>query len=200
MTRFLALTLGSALFTAAPVSAQTTWTIDPNHSAAQFSVRHMMVSTVRGNLGKITGTVTFDGKNVEGISAEATIDATGIDTRVESRDNDLRSADFFDVAKYPTITFKSKRAEPGGEGHFKLVGDLTMHGVTKEVVLDVEGPSPAVKQGDGERIGAVATTKLNRRDYGLNYSRMLEAGGVVVGDEISVTLDIELTRKLAATQ
>ena len=154
----------------------------------------MMVSTVRGQLGKITGTVKFDGTAPRSVVADVVIDVTGIDTQEPKRDDHLRSADFFDVAKFPTMTFKSRRAEPAGAGRFRLVGDLTMHGVTKEVTLDVEGPSPEIRQGNTRRIGAVATTTINRKDFGLNWSRMIETGGVVVGDMVSVTIDLELTR------
>ncbi len=184
----------------APAAAQTSdWTIDAAHSRAQFAVRHMMVSTVRGQMGRVTGTARFDGQNVNSISVDATIDATGIDTNEPGRDKDLRSERFFDVEKFPTITFNSKRAEPAGAGRFKLVGDLTMHGVTKEVALDVEGPSPEVKQGTNRRIGASATTTLSRKDFGLTWNRTVETGGVVVSDEVTITLDVELTRPATAT-
>ena len=159
-----------------------TWQIDSNHSAANFSVKHMMVSTVRGTLGRVSGTVEYDGTKVESIKADVGIDINGVNTGVQGRDNDLRSANFFDVATYPTATFKSKRAEAAGAGRFRLIGDLTMHGVTKEVTLDVEGS---------------ATTKINRRDFGLNYNRLVEAAAVV-GDDIQVTIDIELTKRPAA--
>ena len=170
-----------------------TWPIDPGHSVAGFSVRHMMIATVRGTLGAVSGTVEYDGTNVASVKADVTIDVKAINTGNASRDRDLRAADFFDVAKYPSMTFKSKRAEAAGAGRFRLVGDLTIRGVTKEVTLDVEGPSPVIKQGKDVRVGASATTKLNRRDFGLNYNSMIEAGAVV-GDEITVTIDIEITR------
>jgi polyisoprenoid-binding protein YceI len=177
----------------APV-ASGTWQVDGNHTAAQFSVKHMMVSTVRGTLGKVSGTIEYDGKSANSIKADIAIDVNGINTGTENRDKDLRSENFFDVAKYPTITFKSKRAEPAGPGKLRLVGDLTMHGVTKEVALEVEGPSPVLQANGGQRVGASATIKLNRRDFGLQYSRMVEAAPVV-GDEIVVQIDIEANRK-----
>jgi len=180
----------------APAAAASphTWRVDSSHSSAGFSVRHMMVATVRGTLGPISGAVEYDGKDVTSIRADVTIDVTKINTGNERRDNDLRAADFFDVARHPTITFKSKRVQPGGEGRFSLVGDLTMRGVTKEVTLDVDGPSPAVKDPKGGlKIGATATTKLNRRDFGLNYNNLIEAGPVV-GDELTVTIDLELNK------
>ena len=183
-----------------PPLGPNTWTIDPAHTSAQFSVRHMMVSTVRGTLGRVSGTVDYDGKSVDSIKADVTIDVKGLNTGAEGRDKDLRSPNFFDVETYPTLTFKSKKVEAAASGRFKLIGDLTMHGVTKEVTLDVEGPSPPLKQQNGGlRIGASAATKLNRRDFNLNYNRVVEAAPVV-GDEINVTIDIELVKRPTPTQ
>ena len=178
----------------AAAGGPNTWTIDNAHSAAHFSVRHLMVSTVRGTLGKVSGTIEYDGKSFQSIKADVTIDVAGVETGTQSRDNDLRSDNFFDVAKYPVITFKSKRVEPAGEGTFKMVGDLTIHGVTKEVTLAVEGPSPALKQGPNLRVGASAMTTVNRRDFGLQYSRMVEAAPIV-GDEVKVQIDVEATKR-----
>jgi polyisoprenoid-binding protein YceI len=176
-----------------------TWTIDPGHSAAQFTVRHMVVSNVRGEFDGPSGTVAFDPKDMPGtIKVQATIDARSINTRNPDRDKDLRSSLFFDVDKFPRITFASKRAEAGGAGHFKLVGDLTMHGVTKEVTLDVQGPTQEIKDiWGGARIGATATTTVDRREFGLLYNRVLEAGGAVVGNEVTITIDLEVTRQPA---
>jgi polyisoprenoid-binding protein YceI len=179
-------------------SAQaTTWTIDPGHSAAQFSVRHMVVSNVRGEFDGPSGTVTFDPKDIAGtLKVDASIDAKTINTRNPDRDKDLRSSLFFDVDKFPRITFKSKRAEAAGAGRFRLVGDLTIHGVTKEVALDVQGPTPEIKDiWGGVRVGATATTSVDRREFGLLYNRMLEAGGAVVGNEVNITIDLEVTRQ-----
>jgi len=192
MIRAFAVAAGLCLAAASSVQGQT-WTIDASHSAAHFAVRHMMVSTVRGDMGKITGTVTFDPAKPAAGSIEATVDVTGIDTREAGRDKHLKSADFFDVEKFPTITFKSKRIDPVAAGGFKITGDLTMKGVTKEVVLDAEPLRPAIKDQRGAaRTGTTATTKLNRQDFGVNWSRALDGGGVVVSDEVSVTIDIEL--------
>jgi polyisoprenoid-binding protein YceI len=177
----------------APALGPSEWRIDASHSSAGFSVRHMMVTTVRGHLGPITGTINYDGKDVRSISADVKVDVKGIDTRNAKRDEHLRSDDFFDVANHPEISFRSKRVEPGAAGTFKLVGDLTMRGTTKEVVLDVEGPTPAVKAPGGIRIGASATTKVKRLEYGLKYNSLVEAGPVV-GDEVTITIDLELTR------
>lgn len=171
-------------------AAQDTWQIDPRHTAAQFSVRHLGISTVRGAFTKVSGAVLYDPANPAKDSIQATIDAASVDTRVEMRDNDLRSPNFLDVAKYPTITFQSKRVEGAGDGKLRATGDLTIHGVTKEVVLDVDGPSAEMKDPWGnQRIGASATTKINRKDFGVNG-----APGAV-GDEITITLDIEMTKQ-----
>jgi len=171
------------------------WTIDPGHSAAQFTVRHMVVANVKGQFDGPTGTVTFDPANVPGtLRVDASIDARTINTRNADRDADLRSDLFFDVSRFPAITFKSKRAE-GAAGRFKVTGDLTMRGVTKEVVLDVDGPTPAIKDIWGNtRVGATASTVVDRRDFGLLYSRILEGGGAVVGNDVTITIDLELTR------
>ena len=180
----------------APPLGPNEWRIDANHSAATFSVRHLMVSTVRGRLGRITGTLEYDGKDVQSIKADVSIDANGISTENGGRDKHLRSDDFFDVANHPSITFKSKRVEPAGDGRFKLIGDLTIRGTTKEVALDVEGPSAIVKTQRGIATGASATTRIKRLEYGLKYNNMVEAGPVV-GDEVTITIDIEATRRAA---
>jgi len=192
MFRVFAIAAGLFLAAASSVQAQT-WTIDSSHSGVHFAVRHMMVSTVRGDMGKITGAVNFDPAKPTAGSIEATIDVNGIDTREPGRDKHLKSADFFDVEKFPTITFRSKKIEPVSGGGFKVTGDLTMKGVTKEVVLDVEPLRPQIKDQRGNaRTGTAATIKLNRQDYGITWSRTLDGGGLVVSDEVSVTIDVEL--------
>jgi polyisoprenoid-binding protein YceI len=183
------------LFVASSASAQTTLTIDTAHSQAAFSVRHMMVSNVKGTLGPVKGTAVWDGKDVTSIKVDATIDATGLTTFNEQRDKHLKSPDFFDVEKNPTVTFKSKRTEAGSGGKFKLIGDLTLRGVTKEVALDVEGPTPPITAQGKTRVGATATTKINRQDYGVSWSRNIDGGGVVVGDEVAITLELELVQQ-----
>jgi polyisoprenoid-binding protein YceI len=188
----LAITLIAAL---QPAVAQSTWNIDPAHSAAQFQVKHLMISNVRGEFRKLTGRIAFDGKNYSSIQAEAVIYAASIDTREPKRDDHLRRPDFFDAAAYPKITFKSKRVADVRENAFNLVGDLTMRGVTKEIVLKVEATSIIKGMGGESRIGVQATTKLNRQDYGVKWNRTLDAGGVVVGDEVQITLDMELIRE-----
>lgn len=184
----LVLALITALAMATTAAAQAgNWKIDPNHSSAQFSVRHLGVSTVRGAFTKVSGSATYDPADPSKTSLDATIEATSVDTRVEMRDNDLRSPNFLDVQKFPTITFHSKQVKAAGGGKLQITGDLTIHGVTKEVVLEVDGPSAAIKDPWGnQRIGASAATKINRHDFGVNG-----APGVV-GDDIAITIDAEL--------
>jgi polyisoprenoid-binding protein YceI len=184
--RLLIITAGFALAVSAFGQART-WQIDPNHTAAQFSVRHMGISTVRGAFTKVSGTAVYDPADPGKTTLEATIEASSIDTRVERRDNDLRSPNYFDVAKYPTLTFKSRKVEAAGPGKLKITGDLTIHGLTKEVVLEVDGPSAPVQDAKGNsHMGASATTKISRKDFGVGG-----ASGVV-GDEIPITIDVEL--------
>jgi polyisoprenoid-binding protein YceI len=182
--------LGLANLAASRAMAQTeTWYLDPPHSSAQFAVRHLGISTVRGAFTKIGG-VVVDSPDLSKASVNVTIDASSIDTRVQRRDDDLRSDHFFDVAKYPTITFQSKRVESAGTGKLKVTGDLTMHGVTKEVVLDVDGPTPPMKDPRGtSHRGLSATTTLSRADFGINF----DAG--MVGDQVAIQLDVELVDK-----
>jgi polyisoprenoid-binding protein YceI len=177
-----------------PVLGPNEWNIDSAHSIASFTVTHLMVSTVPGSFGKTSGKITYDGKNVSSITADVTIDATTISTNNERRDTHLKSPDFFEVAKYPTLTFKSKKVIPGAAGKFKLVGDLTIRDVTKEVTLDVEGPTPAVNAGRNFVIGANATTTINRSEWGLKWNRAIEAGGVTVSDAVKITLGIEANK------
>jgi polyisoprenoid-binding protein YceI len=203
MRRFV-LAAAAAVALAAPVLAQApaapapvgpnTWTIDTNHSVAGFSVKHLLVSTVRGTLGPVKGTIDYDGKSLDSLKVDVTIDINGVNTGTEGRDKDLKSPNFFDVAQFPTATFKSRRAVADGAGKFKLTGDLTMHGVTKEVTLDVDGPSAPLKQGQSLRVGAQATGRINRRDWGLQYSRMVEVTPMV-GDEVQITIDLEATKR-----
>jgi polyisoprenoid-binding protein YceI len=174
--------------------SQITYNIDPVHSTAGFKVRHMMVSNVRGEFSKVTGTVVYDADNPANSSVNATIDATTVHTRDEQRDTHLKSADFLDVEKFPAITFVSKKIT-GGNGEYKVTGDLTIHGVTKEVVLDVEGPAPEAKDPWGSvRSGASATTKIDRKHFGLAFNVPLDTGGVLVGDEIAIHLELELLK------
>ena len=174
------------------------WAIDAGHSAANFSVRHNVVSTVRGQLGQITGKIEYDGKDIKTVKADVSIDMKAITTQNERRDTHLKSPDFFDVANHPALTFKSKRVEPGAAGKFKLIGDLTIRGNTKEVVLEVEGPSPVVKRAGRNGAvtlltGASATTKISRKEFGVLWNNLIESMPVV-GDEVIITIDLELNR------
>jgi polyisoprenoid-binding protein YceI len=189
--------LSAAVLLLAPApSRAATWEIDSNHSAAQFKVRHLMVSNVTGRFGKMTGTISYDPAEPLKAAVEATIDTTTIDTSNAQRDEHLKSPDFFDVAKYPTITFKSKKVEKASDGKLKITGDLTMRGVTKEVILDVDGPYPEINGGRGQfKSGASATTKINRQDFGVSWSKTLDGGGLVVSDEVAITIDVEMVKK-----
>lgn len=189
--------ISTVIALALPVSAlASTWTIDPDHSNIGFKVRHLMVSNVKGNFLKYSGTVEINDKEITKSKVEVSIDTNSISTNVQKRDDHLRSADFFDVAKYPTMTFVSKKVAKAGNDRLKVTGDLTLHGITKEVVLDVEGPTKESKDPWGNiRRGATATTKINRKDFGLVWNAVLETGGVAVGDEIMITLEIEMIKK-----
>jgi polyisoprenoid-binding protein YceI len=189
--------IAAVLLTAVPALAlagTSAWTLDPAHSHTGFAVKHLVISTVRGEFGKTTGSVVLDDQDITNSTVEATIDATTINTRVPDRDTHLKSPDFFDVAKYPTLTFKSTKVEKAGDGKLKVTGNLTLHGVTKPVTLDVEGPTAEIKDPWGNtRRGLSATAKLNRKDFGLAWSKMVEAGPVV-GDEVSIDLEAELLK------
>ncbi len=177
-------------FVAAASAQVETWKIDPNHTASQFAVRHMSISTVRGQFNKTTGTVAYDPKDPAKTVIDVTIETASINTRVDARDNDLRSANYLDVQKFPTITFKSKKVESAGAGKLKVTGDLTIKGVTGEVVLDVDGPSETLKDPRGNlHIGASATTRINRKDFGVG-----SAPAAVLGEEITITIDTELVK------
>jgi polyisoprenoid-binding protein YceI len=193
----LALTASVAAVLSLPAAAaNSNWQIDPQHSSAQFSVRHLAISTVRGAFSKVTGTVALDDKDITKSTVDVTIDVTTVDTREPDRDKDLRSDRFFDVAHYPSMTFKSKKVEQVTPGKLKVTGDLTIRGTTKEVVLDVEGPTAPIKDPWGnQRAAALATTKVNRQDFGVKWNATLDNGGVVVADDVSITIDVELVKK-----
>jgi len=195
MIRKILVCTAALLFVPCAFAQVETWNIDPAHSAAQFAVRHMGISTVRGEFRKVSGSAGYDPGNPGKTTIEAIIDATTVDTRVDMRDKDLRSPNFLDVEKFPTITFKSKRTESAGAGKLKVTGDLTIHGVTKEVILDLEGPTAPVKDPRGNfHMGASATTTISRKDFGVNG-----APGMV-GDEITITIDTELVKSSPAPQ
>jgi polyisoprenoid-binding protein YceI len=195
-----ALVLAALALVAPRPGRAATWEIDPTHSSVQFSVRHMMVSNVRGEFGKFAGTIAADEANPAAARVEATIDSSSIDTRNEKRDEHLRSADFLDTGKFPTITFRSKKIEKAGAA-WKVTGDLTLHGVTREVVLDVDQPTAPVKDPWGAlRSGTQARTKISRRDFGIAFNKALDGGGVLVGDEVTITIDVEVKQAAAAPQ
>jgi len=177
------------------LASATTWNIDPDHTNVGFKVRHLMISNVKGNFEKHTGVVDINDKDITKSKVQVSIDTASINTNVQKRDEHLRSADFFDVAKFPTMTFVSKKVAKAGKDKLKVTGDLTLHGITKEVVLDVEGPTSESKDPWGViRRGAVASTKINRKDFGLAWNKALETGGVAVGDEITINLEIEMIK------
>ena len=171
----------------------TVYKVDPQHSSAQFGVTHLMISKVRGEFHALNGTVNVDESDVTKSSVEVTIDASTIDTREPDRDQNLKSPQFLDVTKYPTMSFKSTKVEKGSSGHLKITGDLTIHGVTKSVVLDMTEPKSPIKDPWGlQRTAVSGTTKINRQDFGLTYSPTLDNGGLVVGNEVEITLDVEM--------
>ncbi len=195
MRRFV-IALGISLIFSLPLSAQgANWRIDPLHSGAHFSVRHMMISTVRGEMTGITGSVNYDPKNIASTSVEATIDCATVNTGVAKRDAQMKTADFFDVARYPVMKFKSKRVEKAGEGKLKVTGDLTINAITQEVVLDVDGPTASIRDPRGnEKIGLAASTQISRKKFGITWNELMESGGVAVADEVAITLDLELIK------
>lgn len=180
---------------AIPQTAVTTWNIDPVHSHAEFKVKHLMISNVKGQFTRLKGVLKLDENNVENSRVEATIEAASINTREEQRDTHLKSADFFDVEKYPELSFRSTRVSRVADEELAVAGDLTIHGVTRNVVFNVEGPTPATKDPWGNtRRGLSATTKISRKDFGLTWNAALEAGGVMVGDEVTITLEVEFIK------
>src|SRR5713101_234628 len=185
----------AAVFSLPAAAATSEWKIDPPHSSAQFAVRHLTISTVRGAFTKVSGTVQLDDQDITKSSVEVTIDAASVDTRVPDRDQDLRSDRFFEVAKYPTITFKSKKVEQVAAGKLKITGDLTIRSTTKEVVLDVDGPTDSIRDPKGNQRAAIsATTKINRQDFGVKFNAKMDNGGLVVGDEVFITIDAEMVK------
>jgi polyisoprenoid-binding protein YceI len=203
MNRYLsriAVVAGMAVGLSLPARAATsTWQIDPQHSSAQFAVRHLGLSTVRGAFSKLSGTMVLDDQDITKSSVEVTIDVNTVDTREPDRDKDLRSERFFDVTHFPTMTFKSKKVEQLAPGKLRVTGDLTIRGTSREVTLDVDGPTNPVKDPWGnQRLAATATTKINRQDYGVKWNAKLDNGGVVVGDDVNITLDVEMIQKPAA--
>jgi polyisoprenoid-binding protein YceI len=180
---------------ATPQAATTTWNIDPAHAVAEFKVKHMMISNVKGQFGKVTGTLTLDESDPTRSKATASIEASSIETRDAQRDAHLKSADFLHVEKFPSLSFSSTRISLVRDGELAVEGDLTIRGVTRKVVFNVEGPTPPTKDPWGNtRVGVSATTKINRKDYGLTWNAALETGGILVGDEVTITLEVEFIK------
>ena len=176
-------------------ATRTTWTIDAAHSSVEFAVRHLMITTVKGRFTDVSGTVVLDEADPSTAAAEITIAAASIDTREPQRDAHLRSADFFDVERFPALTFKSTRVDGASTKRFALVGDLTIHGVTREVTLDVTLEGRSKDPWGGQRAGYSATTRIKRSDFGLTWNQLLETGGLAVSDEVKIALDIQLVLK-----
>ena len=173
----------------------TTWNIDPVHSAAEFKVKHMMISNVKGQFTGVAGSLSLDEGDLLKSSVEASIDAGSVNTREPQRDAHLKSADFFDVEKLPALTFKSTRVSRNSDGELQVTGDLTIHGISRQVVFEVEGPSSAAKDPWGNtRLGLSATTKINRKDFGLTWNTVLETGGILVSDDVTITLDVQFVK------
>jgi polyisoprenoid-binding protein YceI len=193
----IALTLVTlAAFLTPSFAFASNWKVDPDHSAAHFKVRHMMIADVRGSFPEVQGTVVIDDKDIAKSSVNVTLPVAGITTGVVKRDDHLKSPDFFDVGKYPTMTFTSKQVTKGKDGALRVLGDLTLHGVTKPVELLVSGPSADAKDPWGNiRRGAQATTKLNRKDFGIVYNAALDNGGMLIGDEVEIVIDLEMIRQ-----
>ncbi len=174
----------------------SSWQIDPDHSSIQFKVRHLTVSNVKGEFSKAKGTVQIDDQDITKLKVEISIDPASINTGHAKRDDHLRNPDFFDVVRFPTITYISKKVIKAGPDQLKVVGDLTIKGVTREVTVDIEGPTPEVKDFSGNlRRGAAGTAKINRQDFGITWNRTLDTGGLVVGDEVNITIEVELIKK-----
>lgn len=177
------------------IATSSGWTIDPAHSSATFSIKHMMISNVNGSFGKLSGNVQYDEKMLPKSMVDAVIDVSSIDTNEPKRDEHLKSKDFFEVDKYPTITFKSKQVTKAADG-FKILGTLTMHGVSKDVTLNAEPMGPIVNAHGKLHTGTSASTKLNRKDFGISYHQTLDNGGAMLGDDVKVTLDVELVKPI----
>ena len=190
----IAQTLAALMFLVAPAAAQT-WQIDTAHSRAQFTVRHLVISDIRGDFGAVTGTIDYDGKDVTKAKVNATIDVTSISTRVAARDEHLKTDDFLDVANHPTMKFVSTSITPKGKGTYNMAGNLTIRGTTKPVVFELTQPAGPVTTRGATKIGASASGKINRKDFGVKYHEVLDNGGLGVADEVFIQLDVELIQQ-----
>lgn len=191
--------MNTSVTAASQATKPTEWKLDPAHSAAHFSVRHLMISNVRGEFTTISGKAVLDPADLTKSTIGIEIDAASLNTREPQRDEHLRSADFFDVAKFPKLTFDSRRIEKVGDEYYKVTGDLTIHGVVKEVAFEIEGPTPSVKDPWGNvRVGITGKAKVNRKDFGLVWNALTETGGVMVGDEVKIEIEAELIQQVPA--
>jgi polyisoprenoid-binding protein YceI len=196
MKRSIMILLFCLALCAPSIAMAATYQLDADHSSIQFKIRHLTVSNVTGTFNKFKGTAAVEGEDLATLKVEVAIDAASVDTGHEKRDEHLRNADFLDVAKYPTISFVSKKVIKGDPGKLKVIGDLTLHGVTREITVDLEGPTPEVKDPWGNfRRGATGTAKIDRRDFGITWNKALDTGGLVVGNEVGIQVDIEWVRK-----
>jgi len=196
MIRSILAGLVVVVFSFQAMASESVWQIDPAHSSFQFKIRHLTVSNVKGDFGKSSGAVTMDTQDPAKLKVELNIDAASINTGHAKRDEHLRSPDFFEVARYPAITFVSKKVIPNGPNRLKVTGDLTIKGISKEVTVDVDGPTSEIKDpGGNARRGATGTAKINRKDFGITWNRVLDTGGLVVGEDVEITVEVELIRK-----
>jgi polyisoprenoid-binding protein YceI len=188
--------LGTLIASPVALAASDTWTIDAAHSELRFGVKHMLISTVHGSFRKVSGQAKYDGKHLLNATISATIDTASVDTGEPKRDEHLRSADFLDAAKYPSITFVSRQVQKKARGAFAVTGDLTLHGVSRPVTLVVDPLSPAIKDPGGKtRMGTSATASLNRKDFGVSFNKLMDNGGAVVADQVDVTINVELVQE-----
>lgn len=195
MRKFISL-ITLLVFAMPLTAAASTWNLDPDHSAIQFKVKHLMISNVKGVFEKVSGTLNLDEKDITKSQVDVSIEAASINTNIKKRDDHLRSADFFDAAKFPVITFTSTKVEKVGTDKLKIAGNLTIKGVTRPVILDVEGLSSEIKDPRGKiRRGAAATTQVNRKDFGVNWSATMDNGGMVVAEDVAIQLEVEFIKK-----
>ena len=199
MNRIMHILAAAVCLISSSAMAASTWKIDPDHSNVQFKVRHMMITDVKGTFGKVNGVIRIDDSDMSHSAADVTIEIDSINTGVAKRDAHLRSSEFFDAAKYPTMTFVSRKVTQTGKGQLKILGDLTIRGISRGVVLDVDGPTNAIKDPMGNlRCGASATTKINRTDFGLTWNQPMETGGMMIDDTVFINLEIEMIKDQGA--
>ena len=195
MNRFMRILATAAICLISSSAMASSWTIDPDHSNIQFKIRHLMITDVKGTFGKVKGVIRIDEKDMSLSAVEVTIEIDSINTGVAKRDEHLKSNEFFDAARFPTMTFVSRKVTQSGKGQMKILGDLTIRGISREVVLEVEGPTNEIKDPWGNsRRGASATTKINRTDFGLTWNKSMESGGMMIDDTVFINLEIEMIK------